>query len=140
MTDTPQEPDPKDSPPAKPPRLSLDEHGRIVYKCEEDDATGPPPPPASKPKEEKDAWLGGADLLEEGRGESITVITRYFSQGWQVLLLWPLAVLLTAVWMASPESSRVTVVVLAVLYALALLATRRWLREQKGRAEPPTNY
>ncbi len=31
MTDTPQEPDPKDSPPAKPPRLSLGEHGRIVH-------------------------------------------------------------------------------------------------------------
>ena len=106
MTDTSQEPDPKDSPPAKkPPRLTLDKNGRIVYQERE-----APPPPSS------------------------------FSQGWQVLLLWLLAVLLTAVWMASPESSRVAVAVLAMLYALALLATRRWLREQKGRAEPPTNY
>ena len=67
-----------------------------------------------------------------------------FSQGWQLLLLWLLAVLLTAVWMASPESSRFTVAILAMLYAVALLATRRWLRAQKGRAsrgpEPPTNY
>ena len=63
------------------------------------------------------------------------MITRYFSQGWQVQLLWLLAVLLTVVWMASPESSRVAVAVLAMLYALALLATRRWLRERKGRAD-----
>ena len=82
------------------------------------------------------------------RGELVVeskprMITRFFSQGWQVLLLWLLAVLLMAVWMASPESSRVTVAVLAMLYGLALLATRRWLRERKGRAsqgpEPPTN-
>ena len=107
MTDTPGEPDPKDSPPAKkPPRLSLDKNGRIVYQ----EGEAPPLPNSS----------------------------------WQVQLLWLLAVLLTVVWMASPESSRVAVAVLAVLYALALLATRRWLRERKGRAsqgpEPPTNY
>ena len=109
MTDTPGEPDPKDSAPAKkPPRISLDKNGRIVYQERE-----APPPPSS------------------------------FSQGWQVQLLWLLAVVLTVVWMASPESSWVAVAVLAMLYALALLATRRWLRERKERAsrgpEPPTN-
>ena len=100
MTDIPGEPDPKDSLPAKkPPRLSLDKNGRIVFQ--EGEA---PPPPIS------------------------------FSQGRRVLLLWLLAVMLTAVWIVSPESSRVAVAVLAMLYALALLATRRWLRQQKGRA------
>ena len=74
------------------------------------------------------------DRPGEVRVEWIAIITRSFRQGWQVLLLWLLAVLLTAVWMVSPESSRATVAILAILYALALLATRRWLREQKGRA------
>ena len=41
MTDTPLEPDPKDSPPAKkPPRLTLDQNGRILHvEREEDEPT-----------------------------------------------------------------------------------------------------
>jgi hypothetical protein len=48
MTDTPHEPDPKDSPPAKkPPRISLDKNGRIVSVERDEDETPDPRSPYS---------------------------------------------------------------------------------------------
>ena len=99
--------------------LGCDPCGRIMIAKDS--------PPAKKPPR-RSLDKNGRIVYQEGEAPPLP------NSSWQVQLLWLLAVLLTVVWMASPESSRVAVAVLAVLYALALLATRRWLRERKARA------